>query len=226
MLSRIVESIVAFLDWCWPFPLGAFAVALAFSVSSVIWLVFGQAGSPLRPSPRIYTHSAASSPALQEELTTPSPSVAPGLPDPSVAKAHHPSGSVLGDTSRAGAFFRPDSANRIPVPEPRTHGAEISTAREVAASTRTAAAHPQVQRQILKTETKAASPVSLLSPAQESELRDKLTLGRFFVDRKDYRAAVAEFQAALAIDPSNREAQAAIQQARDAGKGPESSPQP
>lgn len=225
MLDRTADSIVAFLDWCWPFPLGAFAVALAFSVSSVIWLVFRQAGSPSQPSPRVHTHSAASSPALQQELPTPSPSAAPGLPDPSVAKDYHPSGSVLGDISRSGAPFRPDPTNRIPVPEPRTHGAEISTAGEVASSSRTAA-RPPAQRQIVKTETKGASLVTRLSPAQESELRDKLTLGRFFMDRKDYRAAMTQFQAALAIDPSNREAKAAIQQALDASKSVESSRRP
>jgi hypothetical protein len=37
------------------------------------------------------------------------------------------------------------------------------------------------------------------------------------MDRKDYSAAVREFQAALAIDPADREAQAAIREARAAG---------
>jgi hypothetical protein len=226
MLSRIAERIVAILDWCWPFPLGAFAAALVFSVSAVIWIASRHASSPSQPSPQADIHSAASSPPRQEELPAPSLSATPPQPDSSVAKDHHPSGSVLGDTSRAGTLFRPDSANRIPVPEPRTHSAEISTAREVASSTRTAAAHPQAKRQIVKTETKVASPVSRLSPAQESELRDRLTLGRFFMERKDYPAAMAQFQAALAIDPSNREAKAAMQQAHDASKSVESSPRP
>jgi hypothetical protein len=38
------------------------------------------------------------------------------------------------------------------------------------------------------------------------------------MDRKEYSAAIKEFQTALAIDPASREAQAAIQQARAAGK--------
>lgn len=42
------------------------------------------------------------------------------------------------------------------------------------------------------------------------------------MDRQDYPAALTEFQAALAIDPTNHEAQAAIQRARKAGKEPES----
>lgn len=226
MLSRIAERIAAILDWCWPFPLGAFAAALVFSVSAVIWIVSRQASSPSQPSPQADIHSAASSPPRQGEV--PAPSLSAGLPQPdsSVAKENYASGSVSRGTSPAGALSRSESPSHIPVPGPRARGAEISTAREVASSTRTAAAHPQVQRQIVKTETKVASPVSRLSPAQESELRDKLTLGRFFMDREDYPAAMAQFQAALAIDPSNREAKAAILQAHEAGKSPETSPQP
>lgn len=78
----------------------------------------------------------------------------------------------------------------------------------------------------MPSQSKVPVTASRLSPAQEAELRDKLTLGRFLMDRKDYRAAIVEFQAALAVDPSNRETQAAIQQARDANKDLESSPQP
>jgi Tfp pilus assembly protein PilF len=65
-----------------------------------------------------------------------------------------------------------------------------------------------------------------LSPAQEAELKDKLTLGRFLMDRQDYPAAIAEFRAALAIDSSNREAQAAMQQAREVSRKLDSSPPP
>jgi Tfp pilus assembly protein PilF len=56
-----------------------------------------------------------------------------------------------------------------------------------------------------------------LSAAQRAAIADRLTIGRFLMDRKDYSAAIKEFQAALAIDPTSREAQAAIQQARVAG---------
>jgi hypothetical protein len=38
------------------------------------------------------------------------------------------------------------------------------------------------------------------------------------MDRKDYSAAIKEFQAALAIDPADREAKAAIQEARAAAE--------
>lgn len=226
MLGRIVERAVAFLDWCWPLPLGASAAALAFSLSAVIWIAFRQASSPSQPSPQSDIHSAASSPPRQMELPAPLLPAAPQQPDSSVAKKDYASGSVSGDTSPVGALSRWEPVSRIPVPGPQNRDAGKSTAREVAPTTRTAAAYPQAQTQIVKTEPKVSSPVSRLSPAQEVELKDKLTLGRFFMDRKDYPAAMAQFQAALAIDPSNREAQAAIQQAHEASKAPQSSPQP
>jgi len=226
MLRRIAESILAFLDWCWPFPLGAFAAALAFSVSAVIWIATRQASSPSRPSPQADIHSAAGSPPRRGEPPAPSLSSAPPKPDSSVAKKDYASGSVSADTSPAGALSRSEPASHIPVPAPQNRDARTSTAREVAPTTRTAAAHPQAQTQIVKTEPKVISPVSRFSPAQVAELKDKLTLGRFFMDRKDYPAAMTQFQAALAIDPSNREAQAAIQQAHEASEAPESSPQP
>ena len=217
---------MAILDWCWPLPLGAFAAALVFSVSAVIWIASRQASSPSQPSPQADIHSAASSPPRQGELPAPSQSASPPQPDSSVAKENYAAGSVSGGTSPAGALPRSEPASRIPVPGPQNRNAGKSTTREIAPTTRAAAAHPQVQRQIVKTETKVASAVRRLSPAQESGLRDKLTLGRFFMDRKDYPAAMAQFQAALAIDPSNREAKAAIQQVHDASKSVESSPRP
>jgi Tfp pilus assembly protein PilF len=67
-----------------------------------------------------------------------------------------------------------------------------------------------------------STPARKLPPAQQAALQDKLTLGGFFMDRQDFPAAIREFQAALAIDPRNHEAQAAMQQARKAGKEPES----
>ena len=57
-----------------------------------------------------------------------------------------------------------------------------------------------------------------LSAKQQAELTDRLTIGRFLMDRKEYSAALKEFQAALAIDPASPDAQAAIQQAREAAK--------
>jgi hypothetical protein len=44
------------------------------------------------------------------------------------------------------------------------------------------------------------------------------------MQHQQYGAALEEFQAALAMDPANREAQAAIQQAREARRNPQ--PQP
>ena len=62
---------------------------------------------------------------------------------------------------------------------------------------------------------------SRLSPAQEAKLRDTLVRGRWYMQRGQYGPALEEFQAALAMDPANREAQAAIRQAREPSENPQ-----
>jgi tetratricopeptide (TPR) repeat protein len=224
MLGRIAECMLAFLDWCWPLPLGAFAVALVFFASAGIWLAFRQMEPALQSPPPVYPHPAVSSPAPQEELTTPSQS-SPVTTNPFPARNGRPYGSLPMDISPPGALSRPETANRIPAHELR-RATEKSHAQEPVTTTKAAASHAQGGPQIVRAKPSPLPAVRQLSPAQQAGLRDKLTLGRFLMDRKDYSAAIAQFQAALAIDPSNREAQAAIQQAREADKSPEPSPQP
>ena len=101
---------------------------------------------------------------------------------------------------------------------PKPAAAPMPTSRPTpvvkASSTATAAlAKPQVA----KPKVQPRPVVPPLSAQQQAELTDRLTIGRFLMDRKEYSAAIKEFQAALAIDPASREAQAAIQQAREAG---------
>lgn len=67
---------------------------------------------------------------------------------------------------------------------------------------------------------------SRLSPAQDAKLRDTLIRGRWYMQHQQYRPALEEFQAVLEMDPANREAQAAIQQAREARANPEPPPGP
>jgi hypothetical protein len=99
--------------------------------------------------------------------------------------------------------------------------AEPAPAPGVKAPPQTASVQPELRRTPVSKPTDS-TPASKVSPAQRAALQDKLTLGGFFMDRQDYPAALTEFQAALAIDPTNHEAQAAIQRARKAGKEPES----
>lgn len=59
------------------------------------------------------------------------------------------------------------------------------------------------------------------SSTREAEVKQKITIGWFFVERKDYRAAIERFTEALEIDPSNLEAQAALRVARYASQNPD-----
>jgi hypothetical protein len=81
--------------------------------------------------------------------------------------------------------------------------------------------------------TQAASPVpparpapSKLSAKQQADINDRLTIGRFLMERKDYVNAIENFQAALAIDPANRKAQEALQEARRANQQSEATAKP
>jgi cytochrome c-type biogenesis protein CcmH/NrfG len=69
------------------------------------------------------------------------------------------------------------------------------------------------------TDAKAAAkvpPATRLSPTQQAELKDKLLVAEFLMDRHEYDGALDAFEAALKIDPSNPEALAGIKPARGA----------
>ena len=56
--------------------------------------------------------------------------------------------------------------------------------------------------------------VRRLSPAQQVELRDKLVVAGFLLDRSDTRGAIDAYEAALKIDPTNPDAKAGLARAR------------
>ena len=106
----------------------------------------------------------------------------------------------------------PSTATAGPGPTAdQTPASGLTPAKEVspaAAATEPPAAKPEAQ----------GRPVApQLSAKQKADFADRMTIGQFLVDRKEYPAAIKEFQAALAMDPSSREARTAIQKAREAG---------
>jgi hypothetical protein len=68
----------------------------------------------------------------------------------------------------------------------------------------------------LKLAPKEQTSVAKLSAAQIAALKDKLVIANFFIDRNDYSSAMQAFEAALKIDPTNHDAQAGLQRARQA----------
>ena len=50
----------------------------------------------------------------------------------------------------------------------------------------------------------------------DPQIREHLTMGKFFADRGEYDDAIREYEAALAIEPGNRDASRSIDQARSA----------
>lgn len=114
-----------------------------------------------------------------------------------------------------------DATPAVPNPAASRTTSPIPTRAEEVTST-AALTRPPVTKP--KAQPRPAAP--LLSEKQRAEFMDRLTIGRFLVDRKEYSAAIKEFQAALAINPSSREAQAAIQETRRIGKQSESGPSP
>ena len=94
---------------------------------------------------------------------------------------------------------------------------------------RTTVARAVRTHSVVHTPRSAARPKSssrALSSAQEAELKDKLVVARFFMDRDDYDAALEAFQAALKINPSSRDARAGVERARQARKAQETSTHP
>jgi len=90
------------------------------------------------------------------------------------------------------------------------HKAESPTAVPSGDRRRSAALTPQ-----------AASPEVIKGASSpEAEINKKIALGWLLVERKDYAGAIESFTAALRMDPSNVEAQAALRLARFASQNP------
>lgn len=216
---------MAVLDWLWPFPLGIIFGGLLFLIAVGSWLALRGPAPPDQPVVASKRGGEPNAPALAPpaQPVEPSETTEPATPPPSADKP--PVRSSPARTAVASTTSPVERTARAPAPKPRTARAPSQPVRDVVSAARPAPAKPQVEATPVSKPTPAPA-ASALSPAQEAELNDKLTLGRFFMDREDYRAALTQFQAALEIDSSNRAAQAALQQARDALKALESTPQP
>ncbi len=99
---------------------------------------------------------------------------------------------------------------RVPLPAPS------ASARTSAAASRSASKVASVPTHSRSATTKAPRAAPALSPAQRAELKDKLVVAGFLMERGDYDAALDAFEAALKIDASNRDAQAGKEKARQA----------
>ena len=226
MRKRIVESLLTFLDWCWPFPVGILAAGLAFSISAGTWLALHRTDSPRLRPPRAYTSPTTNTRAVETDVPSPIQSAAPPVSDLPVSHGDRAAGSLVGESSGVGTISKREPTSRFPMPEPAKPLPARSTLQEIASAGKASAVPTQAQTPKAQSKPAPSAPASQLSPAQEAALNDKLTLGGFLMDRQDYPAAISEFQAALAIDPTNREAQTGIQQAREASKKLDPSPQP
>lgn len=226
MPGRIAERVFALLDWCWPLPLGVLVGALVFAISAGIWRASNARRRASQTASPALTQSRINSAALQEKLPAPSQSQAPEVPNSPAAGDAGASASIGGNAPVAGTPFRSAPPVSLSASGPQKGGAPGLPPPEMASAAKVPPTHPQGSSPRAGAEPKAASASSQLTPSQKAELSDKLTLGRFFMDRQDYSAALAEFQAAQAIDPSDREVQTAVRQAREAGSRPGSAPPP
>jgi hypothetical protein len=219
MLERIAGRVVAVLDWLWPLPLGALFGALLFLVTAGTWLAF-RGPAPTASIPR----SPQSGPSVAAPQEFPPQSSLPTTSEqaePVTNSDTSPVGSVPPSPTITGRPSRVDLGGSTPPSQSSLRASEAAPAPAGKALPQTALVQSEVKRAPVSKPT-PSTPVSKLSPAQQAALQDKLTLGGFFMDRQDFPAAVREFQAALAINPANHEAQAAMQQARKAGKQMES----
>ena len=220
MVERIVGRVVAVLDWLWPLPLGALFGAILFLVSAGTWLAFrGPAPTLTASIPR----SPQSGPSVPEPREVPAQSSLTTAPDqtgPVKNSDTSPVGSVPPSPTTTGQPSRVDLGGSTPPSQSSVRTSEAAPAPAVKAPTQSALVQSEVKRAPVSKPI-PSTPVSKLSPAQQAALQDKLTLGGFFMGRQDFPAAIREFQAALEIDPTNHEAQAAMQQARKASKEPE-----
>jgi Tfp pilus assembly protein PilF len=66
----------------------------------------------------------------------------------------------------------------------------------------------------------AGFEVSKGARSPEAEISKRIAMGWLLVERKDYPGAIENFTAALRMDPSNVEAQAALRLARFANQHP------
>ena len=197
------ERIVWLLDRCWPFPLGIVATTLALLMTTGIWLAIR--GPQPRPVGRPLGQTGSTKIPAQVPSSLPPPTQNAA---PAAAREASPGAIPIG----------PETSGRVATPERMGTLAPSSTSREISPPTKVAVTATLAKPPVKQPKVQRGPVAPKLSATQQAEISDRLTIGRFLMDRKEYSAAIKEFQTALAIDPASREAQAAIQKARAAGK--------
>lgn len=192
------ERMIRLLDWCWPFPLGIVTCTLTLVVTTGIWLAIRS------PQPTVVRRPPGQS----------VPTEIPGqvVPSPLPPPAQYSTPKAVGEASPG---INP-IGRRVSIPIRTETPGSSSTPRGIPPPDRVPATAARAKPAVKQAEAQKAPVAPRLSAAQQAKITDRLTIGRFLMDRKEYAAAIKEFQAALAIDPESREAQAAIQKARAA----------
>jgi hypothetical protein len=144
-----------------------------------------------------------------------SPSSQPGLGSSSAPNPASPAASPVASGETA------TSSTSLPIPSPSPATPTLVPGGDASESVK---AEPKAPPRRLKSKPakRVETPARKLSPAESAQLKDRLVLALFFMERNDYDAAVGAFQAALKIDATNHEAQDGIRRARkarDAQKG-------
>ncbi len=185
MAGDFKGRVIALLDWCWPFPLGATVGGLVLVITLGFWLVVRS------PQPR---RGVPPPPPVSTETSVPMPTSRPPLPA-------SPGVESISQTASEETMAHP-------------------------ASTGAPELQPKVKRSIPPTQAQDRPSALKLSAKQRADYSDRMTIGRFQMERKDYLQAIASFEAALAIDPSNHEAKASLEAARRASQSSEAAPKP
>ena len=128
MLKRALESGLAFLDWCWPFPLGILFGVLVLGASAASWLMFREPPALRQPPLRTNAPPAVKSQAHSEVAPPPSKPAPRELREPTVTTKAQPgespkttSASVTSQSDRA-ASSRPLTAQEAKLRDTLTRG--------------------------------------------------------------------------------------------------------
>ncbi|MFB3922042.1 MAG: hypothetical protein ACE145_09985 [Terriglobia bacterium] len=248
MLKRAFQSVLSFLDLLWPFPLGIAFGVLVVGASAGAWLVFRESPTPHQAPQRTSPVPAAKSPApaeivpppLEPAPPTPTQTAVPAAPQPVEATTSSPANATP-ESVRPSAT-RPLTAQEVKVRDTLTRarwymrqGQYGPATEEFQAALAMDPSNREVQAGLQQARAASGSPAPSPQPARaapsrppvtpDAKLRDTLTRARWYMKQGQYRPAIEEFQAVLAVDPSNREAQTGLEQARQAGGIREPSPQ-
>ena len=180
----------------------------------------GSSSAP-NPAPPAAT-PVASSETATSSTSTPIPSPAPATPGLGSSSAPNPAPPAASPVTSGETAT---SSTSIPIPSPPPATPTLVPGGGAAESVKAEPKAPP-RGPKLRSAKRAETPARKLSPAESAELKDKLVLALFFMERNDYAAAVGAFQAALKIDPTNRGAQEGIRRARKARDAQRASTRP